>query len=220
MTPNIAAATTALRRSVGLAVIALLATACNKSGPSDKASPAPAADDPAMSRGLDQLYKANAPAAAVASFRDVLNRNPTHYGATFQLAKALDVAGQPDSARVWWTKFSSMAEAIKDTQSLAVTTARLAQPDTVSQAAMMQAGLDLLFRAGNPDPVGAADKFRMLLTRNPTHYGAHFQLARALDFAGQPAEARQWWSKVLKLATDIKDQTTADTAKARLARQP
>ena len=54
MTPNIAAATTALRCSVGLAVIALLATACDKSGPPDKTSPAAASADPAMNRGLDR----------------------------------------------------------------------------------------------------------------------------------------------------------------------
>jgi tetratricopeptide repeat protein len=54
----------------------------------------------AMRAGLDALYQRNDPAAAVARFREVLARNPTHYGATLQLAKALDRSGCPErSAR-------------------------------------------------------------------------------------------------------------------------
>jgi cytochrome c-type biogenesis protein CcmH/NrfG len=91
---------------------------------------------------------------------------------------------------------------------------RLAQPDTLSQAALMNQGLDLLYRKG--DPAGAGDKFCQVLQRNPTHYGATFQLARALDQAGKSNEARPYWQKMVTMADAIKDRSTADTARARL----
>lgn len=74
------------------------------------------------------------------------------------------------------------AESIKDMSTAGTARARLAQPDTLSQAAMMNQGLDLLYRKG--DPAGAGDKFRQVLQRNPRHYGATFQLAKAPDQAG------------------------------------
>ena len=39
-----------------------------------------------MGRGLDALYKRHDPASAAAEFRRVLESNPDHYGAKFQLA--------------------------------------------------------------------------------------------------------------------------------------
>lgn len=55
---------------------------------------------------------------------------------------------------------------------------------------------------------------------NPNHYGATFQLARALDQAGKPAEARPLWEKALEMAEGFKDAKTAEMAKDRLARHP
>jgi len=43
-----------------------------------------------MQAGLDALYKQGDPSEAATRFRQVLARNPDHYGATLQLAKALD----------------------------------------------------------------------------------------------------------------------------------
>jgi Tfp pilus assembly protein PilF len=176
------------------------------------------AEDKTMAKGLDQLYQSNDPVGAVTSFREVLRTNPTHYGANFQLAKALDLSAQPDSARTVWNRFIPMAEAIKDTASISIAKARLAQPDTASQEALMNAGLTMLYKQQPPNPAGAADYFRQVIARNNTHYGAHFQMARALDATGKTAEAKELWVKVLGMATAIKDQPTADTARARLAR--
>jgi Tfp pilus assembly protein PilF len=53
----------------------------------------------AMQAGLDALYTRHDPPAAETEFRKVLAANPTHYGATYQLAAALDAAGRPDEAR-------------------------------------------------------------------------------------------------------------------------
>lgn len=82
----------------------------------------------------------------------------------------------------------------------------------------MKAGLDALY--GRNDAAAAIVEFRRVLELNPTHYGATFQLARALDLAGKPAEARPLWEKALKLAETFKDAATAKTARERLARRP
>jgi tetratricopeptide (TPR) repeat protein len=211
---------------VALFALAVATTACGKdsNAANDSLSATAAAtdstaEDKAMAVGLDQLYQANDPISAASSFRQVLSGNPTHYGAHFQLAKSLDLSGHPDSARLVWNKFLPMAEAIKDTASISIVQARLAQPDTASHEALMNAGLSLLYKQQPPNPAGAADYFRRIIARNATHYGAHFQLARALDASGKSAEAREIWIKVLGMATAIKDASTADTARARLARK-
>ena len=54
--------------------------------------------------------------------------------------------------------------------------------------ALMQAGLETLYTKG--DAEAAAATFRKVLEQNPSHYGATFQLAMALDRAGKSAEAR------------------------------
>jgi hypothetical protein len=84
------------------------------------------------------------------------------------------------------------------------------------QTVAMQAGLDALY--GRHDPAAAAAEFRQVLVRNPTHYGATFQLASALDAAGKHAEARPLWEKMLVMAVAASDTETADKARARLAR--
>ena len=197
--------------------IILWETACNKSGSSDATTQSPAdaaAQAAVMQHGLDLVYKTNDPIDAVDTFRVVLKMNPTHYGARFQLAKALDLSGKPTEARPVWNEVLTAAEAINDTATLATAKARLAQPDTVSQAGMMAAGLNLLYVKGQP--AAAADEFKKVLAKNPNHYGAHFQLARALDQAGKPDEARPYWLKMLTMARSIKDQQTIDAATARL----
>jgi tetratricopeptide (TPR) repeat protein len=79
-----------------------------------------------MEAGLDALYKQANPAEAIAQFRQVLARNPEHYGATLQLAKALDRAGQPEQALPIWRKMLTMAEAANDAETLQTVRARLA----------------------------------------------------------------------------------------------
>ena len=88
--------------------------------------------------------------------------------------------------------------------------------DGTAQAEMMSRGLDLLYT--KHDPRGAAAEFSRVLQRNPAHYGAMYQLAAALDQAGEESAAAPWWRKVLQLAESIGDRQTADAARARLAR--
>lgn len=88
--------------------------------------------------------------------------------------------------------------------------------ESQSEGEAMRRGLDLLYTRN--DPVGAAVRFRWILEHNPTHYGATFQLATALDRAGHPGEARRLWERVLIMAELYHDAETASTARQRLAR--
>ena len=75
--------------------------------------------------GLAALYQRNDTTAAVARFREVLARNPTHYGATLQLAKALDRSGRPGEAIEAWRKILAMAEAVSDADTIGTARARI-----------------------------------------------------------------------------------------------
>jgi tetratricopeptide (TPR) repeat protein len=179
-----------------------------------------------MAQGLDALYAKHDPLAAAAKFREVLAQNPQHYGATFQLATALDQAEKPAESRPIWAKMLTMAEGIQDTATAEKARVRLAAIDRLAtpsadadpDAETMRLGLDAL--RTKRDPTAAALLFRKVLAHNPQHYGATFQLATALDQANRPAEARPYWTKVLEMATAVNDTTLAATARARLAKIP
>ena len=199
-----------IRNAIGSLFIILLQLACAKEPQSEEAM---------MKAGTEFLYAKRDPNAAAAEFRKVLARNPKHYGATFQLAMALDRAGKPEEARPIWQKMAAMAEAVRDNETAAVARARLG-PSAVTaepsgEEAMMKSGLDLLYT--KHDPNAAAAEFRKLLERNPTHYGATFQLAMALDQAGKKTEARSVWEKMLKLAEATNDKETLKAVRDRLA---
>jgi len=82
------------------------------------------------------------------------------------------------------------------------------------QASIMEAGVDALYR--RDDPATAIDRFREVLARNPTHYGATYQLAAALDRAGRREEARALWEQTLRMAEEFRDEATAAKARSRL----
>jgi Tfp pilus assembly protein PilF len=167
-----------------------------------------------MDQGLALLHQKNDPVAAQESFRNVIRRNPTHYGAHYQLAVALDRGGRPNEARAAWEEMRKLAEAIRDTATLRTVQRRLASPDTASPDAMMQLGLDYLYRQG--DANAAAQQFRNVIAKIPTHYGATYQLAKALDLLGQRDQATPYWRKVLGMATQYKDESTIQQARDRL----
>ena len=171
-----------------------------------------------MSRGLESLYTKNDPEAAARDFRKVLAKNPEHYGANYQLAVALDRGGKPVEAQPFWEKSLAMAEAIKDEKTADAARKRLGRPVPSPEETAMKAGLGALYE--RKDAAAAIVEFRRVLEINPNHYGATFQLARALDEAGKPAEARPVWERALKMADGFKDAKTAEMAKERLARRP
>jgi Flp pilus assembly protein TadD len=86
----------------------------------------------------------------------------------------------------------------------------LAADPTRTEAAML-AGLLLHYRLGHPER--AVEHYRTVLSRNPTHYGAHYQIALALLASGRTAEARQAWRAFVPLAEAAGDR-------AALARAP
>jgi Tfp pilus assembly protein PilF len=175
-------------------------------------------DQVAMQAGLDALYTRHDPPAAATEFRKVLAANPTHYGATYQLAAALDAAGRPDEARPLWEKMLALAESSGDKQTAATARAHLGKVPIETEETIMGAGLDALYQ--RHDPAVAAAEFQKVLAQNPTHYGATFQLASALDAAGKRTEARPLWKKMLDMAVAANDTATADTARARLMHAP
>jgi len=180
--------------------------------------PAETDDAALMTAGLEALHTRHDPETAIADFRKILEHTPDHYGATFQLAAALEAAGRRDEARPLWEKMVAMAESLQDTETAASARAHLAGDAGASEAVTMQAGLDALYK--RHDPAEAITQFRKVLEKNPTHYGATFQLATALDAAGKRAEARPLWEKMLQMAEATKDIETADKARARLHSTP
>ena len=84
--------------------------------------------DRAMKAGLDAFYRTRDAKRAVVEFRAVLASRPTHYGATFQLGKALDAAGDTVKATMVWRRTLRLAETIKDTTSARIARARLGLP--------------------------------------------------------------------------------------------
>lgn len=174
--------------------------------------------DALMSRGVESLYKKSDPEAAAKDFRKILAKNPEHYGATFQLAVALDRGGKAAEARPLWEKSLAMAQAVKDEKTAETARQRLGVPAVAPEDAAMKAGLDALYE--KKDAGAAVAEFQKVLQLNPSHYGATFQLAKALDQAGKPAEARPYWEKALKMAEGYKDAKTVETARERLARRP
>jgi len=171
-----------------------------------------------MTRGVESLYTKNDPEAAAKVFRKVLAKNAEHYGANYQLAIALDRSGKAAEAKPLWEKSLAMAEAIKDEKTADTARKRLGLPVPAPEDTAMKAGLDALY--GKKDAAAAVVEFRKVLEVNPNHYGATFQLARALDESGKPAEARALWEKALRMADGFKDAETAKMARERLARRP
>lgn len=164
---------------------------------------------------MTALYTARDPIQAAEIFRGVLAKEPNHYGATYQLAAALSAAGQFEEAKPLWQRVLTLAATAKDAQSIAEATKQLQNPGPAYPEALMKRGLDTLYR--EKDAAKAAALFRSVIAQAPTHYGAHYQLAVALDRAGQAAEAQPVWKQVLDMSSAIHDENTAATARQRLA---
>jgi cytochrome c-type biogenesis protein CcmH/NrfG len=196
-----------------LAIVAIVSlVSCSK---------APETEEAMMKAGLEALYERGDPNAAAAQFGKILERTPNHYGATFQLAMALERAGKTAETRAQWQKMLALAEAVRDKETATVARARIGQApaasEPVSDDAVMKSGLDFLYT--RHDPNGAAAEFRKVLARTPNHYGATFQLAAALDQAGKKSEAHPLWEKMLKLAEAANDKETLRLVRERLSRQ-
>src|SRR2546428_594570 len=93
-----------------------------------------------MNARLEALHTRHDPETAIADFRKVLEHTPDHYGATFQLAAALEAAGRRDEARPLWEKMVAMAESHQDIETAATARAPLPGGGGARQAAAAQPG--------------------------------------------------------------------------------
>ncbi len=168
-----------------------------------------------MDEGL-ALIVAGQGAAAAEIFRAMLRDNPEHYGAQYQLARALDIAGLPVEARAEWEKSLVLAERSQDSTTIAAVRERLLRSDDMSHDQLMARGVNLLYVKNEAD--SAVMMFREILANAPEHYGAMFQLARALDRAGRTAEARAAWERFLPVAEAQGDTQNAALARTQLGR--
>jgi hypothetical protein len=84
--------------------------------------------DRAMKAGLQAFYERKDPRTAVGLFTEALSNRPDHYGATFQLAKALDQSGDSAAANPVWRRMLDMARAAGDSSSAAIAASRLRVP--------------------------------------------------------------------------------------------
>jgi len=179
----------------------------------------PAREKALMDSGTTLLHTRKDPNRAASYFARVLMSNPSHYGAQYQMAVALDSAGRVSAAREAWKAFLPMAVRSSDAQSEATARKRLAGADgPLTNSQLMNSAMYMLYT--NDDAAGAEALLRELLRRNPQHYGATYQLAVALDREKKPAEARKFWNKILVMAEKVKDKETIATARRRLTRRP
>lgn len=168
-----------------------------------------------MRAGEQARSSAHDPQRAAMLYRRVLRKEPTNLAALHQLAGALDAAEMPDEALRVWERVLTIAEGNGDRATAQTARERLANRQASNDALLMERGLAALYT--DRDPEAAMAEFRAVLKHTPTHYGATYQLATALDAAGRPDEARPLWRKVLAMAERIGDAPTADTARRRVA---
>jgi tetratricopeptide (TPR) repeat protein len=93
----------------------------------------------------------------------------------------------------------------------------LASNPLYTEAAMLAA---LLYHYQLGKPADAVERYRGVLRLAPRHYGAHFQLAKALLASGREDEARAAWTAFVPLAVEIGDQATLASAPAALRTAP
>jgi tetratricopeptide (TPR) repeat protein len=165
-----------------------------------------------MKEGL-RLLDESEPEKAAEVFRQVLAELPTHYGASFHLARALERSGRPDEAIDLWRVVLKMAQGYHDGPTQEIAGEAIVGLETTP---IMEQGLAELYEHRRPEE--AAKRFRSVLEVLPTHYGATYQLAVALDAAGLADEARPFWEKALEMARSYRDEAVVVTAQARLTR--
>jgi hypothetical protein len=118
---------------------------------------------------------------------------------TFEILDRNDVVTCPDSATLLHDGHLVLPE----------------RPQSV--AYLMKLGTHALYQ-GN-DSHQAELIFRKVLRWNPTHYGATYQLAMALDAQARHKESRPIWRTVLEMSRKLKDQSTETIARDRISKQ-
>ena len=161
-----------------------------------------------MRHAVTLLHQHDEPIAAADILRRVLAAMPSHYGAQYQLAAALERSGQSEAALEAWSRFLVTARAYGSDVDIAQAAQRIAMLRSLLH------GIEALEVRDDAD--AAAHAFRIALRSHPGHFGAQYQLARALDAAGDTEEATKAWLAVLTAAKRLGDDAIADAARARI----
>lgn len=151
---------------------------------------------------------------AVTLFERAVDKSIDRRDALHSLGEALDHVARPDEARPVWTELLRVALRADDFDRAARATLRLDPPTPSEDQAAMTEGLRALYEQN--DTAAAIAVFGELARRAPTHLGASYQLAAALDRAGRREDARPVWNRVVLLATGFGDEKTAEDARSHL----
>ena len=184
-------------------------------------TPAPALDpvaDRTMNEGVELLYRQADPEGAIQAFDAVLQRNPEHYGALYQRATALDERRQLGQALEAWRRFEPKALAVSDMDHLRHARERIGilQGWVTSLEATMNRGLMLLHQ--EDDAAASLPLFVEVLNSWPTHYGARYQYAYALEEVEDVDGARKAWAMFLVQAHALRAQGDIEAANNALER--
>jgi len=151
--------------------------------------------------------------AALSAANEAVDLRPDHDRTHFYLGRVLEKLGRRGEALAAYQRALALNPRDTEAEQAAAQLAQLTEDEDE-----MGAGLYALRTLKNPEE--AAARFRRVLARTPTHYGATYQLATALDLAGHPDEARPLWEKMLAMAEASHDEPVAEAARTRLARRP
>jgi tetratricopeptide (TPR) repeat protein len=171
-----------------------------------------------MNQGVSLLHELGDPEAAIRHFSAVLEHNPEHYGAVYQIARAFEQTQQLRLAHQAWSKFEPMARQSKDTPSLNHAQERIAtlKSQMATLEKQMDKGVNLLHVQGRP--ADALSYFEAVRTAWSTHYGARYQHALALEQTGQNGAAESAWTQFLAAATATENREDIQAAKAAITR--
>jgi len=171
-----------------------------------------------MNQGVSLLYEHGDAQTAIGHFSAVLALNAKHYGALYQIAKAFEQSQQLRLAHRAWREFEPLAQESTDTPSLVYATERIAALEDQMTALdeQMNTGVDLLHVQGRPDD--AVPYFEEVRNAWPTHYGARYQHAVALEQSGQNDAAEGAWHQFLAAAEASKSLDDMEVAKAAILR--
>lgn len=171
-----------------------------------------------MNQGVSLLHELGDPEAAIRHFSAVLEHNPEHYGALYQIASAFEQTQKLRLAHLTWAKFKPMARQSGDTPSLNHAQARIAtlESQMIALEEQMGKGVDLLHVQGRP--ADALPYFEDVRSAWATHYGARYQHALALEQTGQNGAAEGAWLQFLGAAEAANNREDTEAANAAILR--
>jgi len=179
-------------------------------------------NDPAieqsMNQGVSLLHELGDPEAAIRHFSAVLEHNPEHYGALYQIATAFERTQELYLAHETWGKFEPLARQSEDAPSLSHAQERIATLKNRMAALeeKMGTGVDLLHAQGRP--ADALPYFEDIRNAWPSHYGARYQHALALEQTGKHEASENAWLQFLTSAEANNNREDTEAAKAAIVR--